>query len=84
MKTGLREEERTIEIRANERARETLGKIFAVTALIEYLTLLLEYIDLLGPISKVGPRAKCPICPPPGPDRNKRVQPVYIALIKTN
>ena len=36
-----------------------------VTALIEYLTVLLEYIDLLGPISRVGPRAKCPSCPPP-------------------
>ena len=38
-----------------------------MTALIEYLTVLLEYIDLLGPISRVGPRAKCPSCPPPPP-----------------
>ena len=38
-----------------------------------------------GAISKVGPRAKCPSFPPlGGPDRNRRVQPVYIALIKTN
>ena len=57
------------------------------TALIECLTVLLKYIDLLGPISIVGPRAKCLGCPSPplgGPDRNRRVQPVYIALIKTN
>ena len=40
------------------------GEIYVVTALIEYLTVLLEYIDLLGPVSRVGPRAKCPSCPP--------------------
>ena len=42
MKTGLREDERAIEIRAAERAQEAQGKVYVVTALI-------EYIDLLGP-----------------------------------
>ena len=43
--------------------RELEGKIYVVTALIWYLTVLLEYIDF-GAISRVGPRAKCPSCPP--------------------
>jgi len=41
------------------------GLIYVVTALIECLTVLLGYIDLLGSISSVGPRAKCPSCHPP-------------------
>ena len=36
-----------------------------MTALIEYLTVLLECIDLFGPTSRVEPRAKCPSHPPP-------------------
>ena len=49
--------------------RESLrgsGKIYVVTALIEYLTVILQYIDLLGPTNRVEPRAKCPSCPPLG------------------
>jgi len=49
MKTGLREDESAIEIRAAERAYKAHGKIYVVTALIEYLIVPLEYIDLLGP-----------------------------------
>ena len=56
-----------LKLRAAEKARGAQGKIYVVTALIEYLTILLEYIHLLEPISRVGPRAKCPSCPPPPP-----------------
>ena len=62
-KTGLREEESTIEIRAVERAWETQGKIYVVTALIEYLTVLLEYTDLLRPLAKWGPGQNAPVSP---------------------
>ena len=63
MKTGLREEESAIEeIRAAERARETQGKIYVLTALIEYLAVLLKYINLLGPIRA---RGKTPQLLPP-------------------
>ena len=34
-----------------------------MTALIEYLTVLLEYINLAS--SRVESKAKCPSCPPP-------------------
>ena len=43
------------------------GKIYVITALIEYLIVLLEYINFLAPSSRVGPRAKCPSCPPHPP-----------------
>ena len=46
------------------RELEGPGQIYVVTASIEYLTVLLEYINLLGAISRVGPRAKCPSCSP--------------------
>ena len=53
----------------NQGRRESLRdpgqNVCSYTALMEYLTVLLKYIDLLGPISIVGPRAKCPSCPPP-------------------
>ena len=48
---------------------EGLGKIQigaphdVMTALIEYLTVLLEYMDLFEAPSRVGPQAKCPSCP---------------------
>ena len=51
--------------RVLEGPRAKYNYYYAVTALIEYLTVLLEYIDLLRAISRVGPRATCPSCPPP-------------------
>ena len=41
---NIREDKSAIEIRAT-----TQGKVYVVTPLIEYLTVLLEYIDLLSP-----------------------------------
>ena len=34
-----------------------------MTALIEYLTVLLEYTDLLGPLAKWGPGQNAPVSP---------------------
>ena len=34
-----------------------------MTALIEYLTVLLEYIDLLGPPAEWGPGQNAPVAP---------------------
>ena len=59
----------TMEYPFNQGRQKSLrgpGQIaYVVTALIECLTVLLEYIDLLGSISSVGPRVKCPSCHPP-------------------
>ena len=35
-------------------------------------------------LAKWGPGQNAPVAPPGGPGRNRRVQPVYIALLKTN
>ena len=43
------------------------GKIYVVTALIEYLTVLLKYIDLFGAHKQSGAQGKMPQLPPPPP-----------------
>ena len=35
-----------------------------ITALIEYLTVLLEYINLIGPLAEWGPGQNAPVAPP--------------------
>ena len=49
------------------RELEGPGKIYVMTALIEYLTVLLEYIDFLGALKKSGGQGKMPQLPPPPP-----------------
>ena len=44
--------------------------MYVVTALIEYLTVLLEYINLLGALAEWGPGQNAPVASPPlgGPE----------------
>ena len=49
------------------RELEEPGKIYVMTALIEYLTVLLEYIDFLVALKKSGAQGKMPQLPPPPP-----------------
>jgi len=48
-----------------ESLRGAQGKIYVVTALIEYLNFLLEYINLFGAHKHSGAQGKMPQFPPP-------------------
>ena len=58
--------------------------MYVMTALIEYLTVLLEYIDFLGALKQSEAQGKIPQLPPPplsGPEYNQLAIVALITLL---